>query len=94
MAMPRNRERTTLMDRVALAFLSGGSALLLGGLLWAAISLTAAQIAPDWTPSLGWVVGFAAVMAVLGFFLLENFVGNWVSDFASGVIKLLRVIAP
>lgn len=94
MATPRNRERTTLMDRVALAFLSGGSALVLGGLLWAAILLVAAQLAFDWAPSFGWVAGFAAAMAVLGFVLLENFVGNWVGDFASGALKLLRALTP
>lgn len=93
MATPRNREETTLMDRVALAFLSGGSALVLGGLLWAGVCLTEAQLALDGVPSFGWVAGFAIVMAVLGFVLLENFVGNWVGAFASGVLKLFRVIA-
>jgi len=94
MATPRDREQITLMDRVALAFLSGCSALVLGGLLWAGVYLTAAQFALDWAPSFGWVAGFAAAMAVLGFILLENFVGNWVGDFASGVLKLLRAITP
>lgn len=94
MATPRNREETTLVDRVALAFLSGGSALVLGGLLWAAVFPVAAQFAIDWAPSLGWVAGFAAAMAILGFFLLENFVGNWVVAFASSLLKLFRIIAP
>lgn len=93
MARPRNREEATLMDRVALAFLSGVSALLLGGLLWAAVSLLAAQLALNWALSSGWIAGFGAAMALLGFVLLENFVAHWVGASVRGLLRLLHFVA-
>lgn len=90
MAIRSDREAATLMDRVALAFLSGASALVLGALLWGGL-LLGFHHAPA---PFAWVGLFSAVMAVLGFVLLENFVGNWVGSFARWVLDAFRVIGP
>lgn len=72
---PRHRQdEATLTDRVALAFLSGLSALAAGGLIWLSISLLSAQLLFDWVPPFSWVLWFAGAMAMVGFLLLENLV--------------------
>lgn len=76
MAAIREREQATFMDRCALAFLSGLSALVLGALIWGAIATLSAQLDFDGFPAFAWVLAFAAVMGALGFLLLENFVAS------------------
>ena len=94
MSTPAERDAATLMDRVALAFLSGVCALLLGSLLWGGIWIASAQLHGDLHLSFAWVAGFAALMALLGFVLLENFVGNWVGSFARRVLDALHLLVP
>jgi len=89
-----DRETATLLDRVALAFLSGLSALVMAGLVWGGVAITAAQFAIEWSPPL-WPVGlFAALMALVGFVMLENFVGNLIGSLAGAVLRLLHVLVP
>lgn len=64
----------TLTDRLAVAFLSAVSALLLGGLVWIAVLLIAPEFAGPTVTSFRWVLGFTIVMAVLGFLLLDNLI--------------------
>ena len=94
MTLSRDREAATLTDRVALGFLSGLCALLLGGLLWCGAWVASAQLHLDLHLPFAWVVFFASVMALLGFVLLENFVGAWIGSFARWVLNALRVIWP
>ena len=94
MATPRERERATLMDRVALAFLSGVSTFLLAGLMWFGVRLAAAQFAFGWTPSFSWVLAASALMAVLGFVLLENVVAAGIGALLRWVLNLFRAVAP
>lgn len=94
MARSPDRETATLMDRVALAFLSGLSALMMAGLVWGGVAITAAQLTVDWSPPL-WPVGlFAALMALVGFVMLENFVGNLIGSLAGSVLRLLQFLTP
>lgn len=94
MAAPRDRERASLMDRVALALLSGISTLLLGGLLWLGAQLIAAQFALGGVPSFAWVLVAAGGMAALGFVLLENFVGNALGSLLRLVLNLFQAVGP
>lgn len=94
MATAPDRERATLLDRFALGALSGFSALLLGGLLWGGLSITAAQLGFDSLPSPIWVGAFAGLMALLGFVLLENFVAVAVARMLHWVLRLLRILTP
>lgn len=89
-----DRGRATLLDRMALGVLSGFSALLLGGLAWGAVSISAGKLGLDGLPSLIWVVAFGGAMALLGFALPENFVAAAISRLLRWVLGLLRILAP
>lgn len=84
------QERATLTDRLALAFLSAVTALLVGGLLWLCIAVLAAQLLFDEVPSFAWVLGFAGVMAALGFLLMENHVLRCVTAVGRWFARLAR----
>ncbi|MCC2657653.1 MAG: hypothetical protein K0Q76_2761 [Panacagrimonas sp.] len=94
MARPQHRESATLLDRVALAFLSGLSALALSALLWGGIALFWSQLGFDGLPPLWPVLGFAAVMALIGFVALENFVGELIGSMVRPVLRLLGWLTP
>ena len=94
MVRPQDRESATLLDRVALAFLSGLSALALAALLWGGIAIFWAQLGFDGLPPLWPVVGFAAVMALIGFVALENFVGELIGSLLRPVLRLLGWLTP
>lgn len=94
MARSHDRETATLLDRVALAFLSGLSALALAALVWGGIAIAAPQFGFDGSPSLWPVAIFAAVMALLGFVAQENFVGNLVGGLIRVVLRWLPWLTP
>jgi TRAP-type C4-dicarboxylate transport system permease small subunit len=89
-----DRETATLFDRVALAFLSGLSALLLAALLWGGIALFAAQVGFDGLPPFWPVAAFATAMALVGFVALENFVGDLIGSLVRPVLRWLGWLAP
>lgn len=92
MARTRSGEAATLIDRVALGLLSGGSAFLLAGLVWGGVFMLLGQIGSDASPPFAAVWVFSAVMAVLGFVLLENFVAHWIGELLHKVLGLLRAL--
>jgi hypothetical protein len=93
-ARSQDREAATLIDRVALAFLSGLSALVLAGLIWGGIAITAAQFGFERSPPLWPVAIFASVMTLIGFVALENFVGNLVGGLVRATLRLLGWLTP
>ena len=62
------------MDRCALGFLSALSALVLGSLIWFGVLYFLAAAGVDPLPGFGWVLGFTALMGLLGVLLQENLV--------------------
>lgn len=80
-----SRRGLRLLDRCAAALLSGGPALLLGALLWAAVSTGVLQGLP-FTP----VLALAGAAAVLGFLLLENVVAALIGHLAEILLLLGR----
>jgi hypothetical protein len=80
--------RVHFSDRVAVAFLSALSALIIGGLAWfafAGLNQAGVQFVVVPTRAL-WV--FVAVMGLAGFFLMENFVLN-VVGFIGRVVRIM-----
>ncbi len=94
MARSQDRESATLLDRAALAFLSGLSALALAALVWGGVAIFRAQLGFDGLPPLWPVVAFAALMAVLGFIALENFIGELIGSLVQSVLRLLGWLTP
>lgn len=94
MARSPDRETATLLDRVALAFLSGLSALVLAALFWGGIALLAAQLGFERLPPLWPVAVFATLMALVGFIALENFVGELVGSLVGSVLRWLGWLTP
>lgn len=90
----QDRESATLLDRLALAFLSGLSALMLSALLWGGVGLFAAQLGRGGLPPLWPVVTFTIVMALIGFVALENVVGELVGRMINVVSRWLGWLAP
>jgi hypothetical protein len=93
-ARSHDRETATLLDRVALALLSGVSALALAALLWAGVALLWAQIGSGGLPPFWPVIAFAGVMAAIGFVALENVVGELIGRLAGSVLRWLGWITP
>lgn len=94
MARSPDRETASLMDRIALAFLGGLSALVLAALAWGGVAILAAQLGFEGLPPL-WPVGvFTSVMAMLGFIALENFVGNLIGSMIRAVLHWLHWLVP
>ncbi len=82
------KARATLVDRFALAFVSGISGLIVGSLIWFAVIASIAQVNDGaWTSTYRYVLVFAGAMAALGFLVLENFVMNVLG----GLLKALGV---
>lgn len=94
MARSPDRETVTLMDRIALAFLSGLSALALAALVWGGVAILAAQLGFEGLPPLWPVWVFTSAIAVLGFIALENFVGNFIGSMIRAVLHLLHWLTP
>ena len=90
----QDRESATFIDRVALAFLSGVSALLLAALVWGGVAITAVQFGFENSPPLWPVVAFASAMAVLGFVAMENFIGELIGSLIRSVLRLLGWLTP
>lgn len=90
----QDRESATLLDRLALAFLSGLSGLVLAALLWGGAAIFAAQLGHGGLPPLWPVVTFAIVMALIGFVALENVVGELVGRLINAASRCLGWLAP
>ena len=90
----QDRESATMVDRLALAFVSGLSALVLAALVWGGVALLVAQIGWNGLPPPWPVVAFAVLMAGIGFVALENVVGELVGRMISSVSRWLGWLAP
>jgi TRAP-type C4-dicarboxylate transport system permease small subunit len=87
-------ETATLLDRVALALLSGLWALALAALVWGGIAMVLAQLRFEGLPPLWPVLAFASSMALVGFLALENLVGNLVGSLVGSVLRWLGWLTP
>ncbi len=73
-----HEEDYTLIDRIAVAFLAGLLAFVTGILLCVFLAgFTTSAGQSIIIPSYRWIVGFTLIMAVLGFFKLENYLVNF-----------------
>ncbi|MGQ0620255.1 MAG: hypothetical protein ACT4QA_10090 [Panacagrimonas sp.] len=90
MATRNGKPAARLLDRCALAFLSALSAFTVSALAWAAVAVVLGQFGVDWLPPFGWVIAFTALMSLLGFLLLENYVIDGVMGLLRWVLSLLR----
>lgn len=84
-----DRREGGLIDRCAVAFLSALTALATGTVAWLALGLLLGQLSFDLLPSFGWVLGFTAVMALLGFLLLENLIASVLGRIWRVLVQLL-----
>ena len=93
--MARNAAQApTLIDRCALAFLSGAAAFLLGSVVWFAAFYFSANLSPEGFVPFAWVGLFACVMAVIGFLAMENLVARLIGWLAHKALELLRWASP
>ena len=90
----QDRESATLTDRVALAFLSGLSALALAGLVWGGAALFWAQLGNAGLPPFWPVLAFGSLMAAIGLVAQENVVGNLRGSLVQSVLRLLGWLTP
>ena len=72
----KSKEDIRLMDRVAVAFLSGILALFSGFIIWFLLVASFNFEGKYIFSSFKWVIGFAGIMAIAGFFMLENWIAN------------------
>jgi len=86
----KTKEEITLIDRVAVAFLSGLLSLISGIILWflfvAAIGFEGKYI----YSSFKLVFWFSGLMAIAGFLMLENFIANLFGHIWHGIYNYLR----
>lgn len=76
----------TLIDRIAVAFLSG----VLGFIIWLLLVVSFNFEGKYIFSSLKLVVGFAAVMATAGFFMLENFLADLFGHLWHGIYNYIK----
>ena len=84
-----SKEPATLFDRIAVAFLSGVTALLTGSLIWLIVFYNLHDFVTELKPSFKPVLIFTGIMSAIGFFTLINLMGNifgkiwhWMHEFA------------
>lgn len=80
----------TLTDRLALAFLSGAAGLLLSGGIWITVCLLFAFEPPFAFAPFAWIIGFACLMAAIGFLAMENLVVTVVGKLIEWLGSLLH----
>ena len=70
------KEKTTLVDRIAVALLSGLISFITALIIWFLFVAVLDFEGPYIYSSFKLVVGFTIIMSVLGFLLLENFIAS------------------
>jgi len=73
---PPLKEKITLFDRISVAFLSGLISFVTALIIWFLFASLLDFEGPYIYSSFKLVVGFAIIMSVLGFLLLDNFIAN------------------
>ena len=84
------KEEITIIDRIAVAFLSGILAFITGFIIWFLLVIAFEFEGKYVFSSLKLVVGFAGVMSVAGFFKLENFLANLFGHLWHGIYNHIR----
>ncbi len=83
--------KITLLDRFAIAFASSVLAFITGLIVWLVLAGSNLAIVTVVVLPFKWVIGFTLVMALIGFFMLENFLINIYARLWSGVCYVLGV---
>ncbi len=84
------KEEITLIDRIAVAFLSGVVAFITGVIIWFLL-VTAFEFEGKYIfSSFKLVIGFTGIMAIAGFFMLENFIANLFGHLWHGIYNHLK----
>ena len=83
-------EEITIIDRLAVAFLSGLLAFITGFIIWFLLVASFDFEGKYIFSSLKLVVGFTGVMSIAGFFMLENFLADLFGHLWHGVYDHFR----
>ena len=81
----------TLVDRIAVAFLSSLIALMIGTVIWAFLAGLNLGGATFIVLPFSWVLWFTLVMAILGFLLLENFLASLFGYLWHGILFVFGI---
>ena len=86
----KTKEEIKLIDRVAVAFLSGVAALVSGVVVWFLLIASFDFEGKYIFSSFKFVIGFAGIMALAGFLMLENFIANIFGHIWHGIYNHMR----
>lgn len=83
-------EEITIIDRIAVAFLSGVFAFFTGVIVWFLLVASFEFEGKYIFSSFKLVIGFAGIMAIAGFLMLENFIANLFGHLWHGIYNHLK----
>jgi len=86
----KTKEEIKLIDRVAVAFLSGVVALVSGVVVWFLLVASFDFEGKYIFSSFKLVIGFSGIMALAGFLMLENFIANLFGHIWHGIYNHIR----
>lgn len=84
------KEKISFIDRIAVAFLSGVFGFFSGVVVWFLLAAAYEFEGQYILSSFKLVIGFAGIMAVSGFFMLENFIANFFGHLWHAIFNHLR----